>query len=104
MTTFSEQRKAERRKGDERRRGADLKKIPPKNRRVYQDRRKGYRRKSLSAFVTCRECGNLFMITRDDYHKTIYEGNPILCPRGCKKDNTKVAKTALFMVETVIKK
>ncbi|HAP67583.1 MAG TPA: hypothetical protein DCQ99_07360 [Nitrospinae bacterium] len=100
MTQAIERRRIDRRKGVERRVNIDLKyKESEKERRVFQARRKNKRRMSASAFVTCRECGNLFLITKDEFYKLIHEGKPVLCPKGCKKDNTKVAKTALFMAE-----
>jgi hypothetical protein len=100
LSISSERRKLERRKGIERRKNIDPQyKEPGKNRRVHQDRRSGERRKNISAFVTCRECGNMFLITKDDFHKMTLEDKPVYCPRGCKKDNTKIAKTSLFMIE-----
>jgi hypothetical protein len=100
MTLATERRKTDRRKGSERRVTVDPKyKASGKERRVFQARRKSARRKSASAFVTCRECGTLFIISKDEFYKLTHEGKPLLCPKGCKKDNTKVAKTALFMVE-----
>ncbi|OGW01926.1 MAG: hypothetical protein A2Z59_11210 [Nitrospinae bacterium RIFCSPLOWO2_02_39_17] len=100
MTQATERRETDRRKGVDRRVNIDSKyKESGKEKRVFQARRKGTRRKSASAFVTCRECGNLFLITKDEFYKLIHEGKPVLCPKGCKKDNTKVAKTVLFMAE-----
>ena len=100
MTLATERRKTDRREVSERRANVDPKyKTSGKEKRVFQARRKSMRRRSASAFVTCRECGNLFLISKDEFHKLTHESKPVLCPKGCKKDNAKVAKTALFMVE-----
>lgn len=95
-----EHRNAERRKAGNRRVRTDPRyKEPEKDRRRQHERRRGERRKNLTASVTCRKCGALFIITKDIFYKTVHEGKPILCPKGCTKDNTKIAKTALFMIE-----
>ncbi len=100
MAQATERRKTDRRKGSERRVNVDPKyKASGKEKRVFEARRKRARRRSASAFVTCRGCGTLFIISKDEFYKLTHEGKPVLCPKGCKKDNTKVAKTALFMVE-----
>lgn len=100
MTQATERRKIDRRMVSERRVNVDPKyKASGKEKRVFQARRKSVRRRSASAFVTCRECGTLFLISKDEFYKLTHEGKPVLCPKGCKKDNAKVAKTALFIVE-----
>ncbi len=95
-----EQRKTSRRKTNDRRLRIDQSyKAQGNEKRIHQERRKDDRRKKLAASVTCRECGTLFIVTSEIFHRAAHEGKPILCPKGCKKDNIKVAKTAVFMIE-----
>ncbi|MBI3600666.1 MAG: hypothetical protein HY097_08505 [Nitrospinae bacterium] len=95
-----EQRRTDRRKTGNRRLRIDQSyKEQGKEKRIHQARRKDERRKKPSASVTCRECGTLFLVTREIFYQATREGKPILCPNGCKKDNTKIAKTAVFMIE-----
>jgi hypothetical protein len=95
-----ELRKISRRKTSSRRSRIDQSyKAQGKEKRIHQERRSNERRKKPSASVTCRECGTLFIVTMDIFRQAANEGKPILCPKGCKKDNTKIAKTAVFMIE-----
>lgn len=102
MTTAIEKRSgANRRKGNERRLTVDqrYKSGALKNKRTFSERRRGERRKNISAFVTCRGCGELFIITKDELYKMTRENKTVLCPKGCQRDNTMVAKAALLMAE-----
>lgn len=102
MTTVTEKRGgADRRKGKERRLTVDqrYKSGALKNKRTFSERRRIERRKNLYAHITCRGCGELFIITKNEFYKMTRENKAILCPKGCQRDNTMIAKTALLIAE-----